>query len=99
MKSRPSPVPSLKERLPKIMTLCVTVASAPVVWQAMIEPYPAEPLLGFKRYVFYVPGVFFQLCICDGVQEKIRTCVNGGLDGPVLYENVSISMRNTVARN
>ena len=40
-------------------------------------------------------GVFFQLCIGDGVQEKIPTCINGSPDGAVLYENVSISMRNT----
>ena len=84
-----------KAALPKTMALCVTVDSAPVVWQAMIEPYRAEPLLGCKRYVFYVPGIFFQLCVGDGVQEKIPTCINGIPDGPVLYENVSISMRNT----
>jgi hypothetical protein len=84
-----------KADLPKTMALCVTVDSAPIVWQALIEPYRAEPILGFKRYVFYVPGVFFQLCIGDGVQEKISTCINGSPNGPVLYENVSISMRDT----
>lgn len=84
-----------KADLPKRIALCVTVDSAPVVWQAMIEPYRAEPLLGFQRYVFYVPGVFFQLCLGDGVQEKIPTCINGSPGGLVLYENVSISMRNT----
>jgi len=47
-----------KAGLPKTMALCVTIDSAPVIWQAMNEPYRAEPLLGFKRYVFYVPGVF-----------------------------------------
>jgi hypothetical protein len=84
-----------KSALPKTIALCIAVDSAPVVWQAMIEPYRAEPLLGFKRYVFYVPGVFFQLCIGEDVQEKIPTCINGSFDGSVLYENVSISMRNT----
>jgi len=84
-----------KADLSKTMALCVTVDSAPVVWQAMNEPYPAEPLQGFKRYVFYVPGIFFQLCIGDGVQDIIPTCINGSSDGAVLYENVSISMRNT----
>ena len=84
-----------KAALPKTMALCITIDSAPVVWQAMNEPYQAEPLLGFKRYVFYVPGIFFQLCIGDGVQEKIPTCINGSADGPVLYENISLSMRNT----
>ncbi len=84
-----------KADLPQTMALRVTVDSAPVVWQAMNEPYRAEPLLGFKRYVFYVPGVFFQLCIGDGVQEKIPPCINGSPGGPILYENVSISMRNT----
>lgn len=84
-----------KADLPKTMALCVTVDSAPVVWQAMNEPYPAEPLQGFRRYVFYVPGIFFQLCIGDGVQDLLHTCINGNPDGPVLYEKVSISMRNT----
>ncbi len=84
-----------KSDLPKTMALCITIDSAPVVWQAMIEPYRAEPLLGFKRYVFYVPGILFQLFIGDGVQEDIHTCINGSVDGPVLYENLSISMRNT----
>jgi hypothetical protein len=81
--------------LPKAMALCVTIDSAPVVWQAMNEPYRAEPLVGFKRYVFYVPGVVFQLCTGGGVQEKIPACINGSPDGTILYENVSISMRNT----
>jgi hypothetical protein len=84
-----------KAILAKTMALCVTVDSAPVVWQAMNEPYRAEPILGFKRYVFYVPGIFFQLCIGDSAQEKIHTCINGSPNGPVLYENVSICMRNT----
>jgi hypothetical protein len=84
-----------KANLPKTIALCVTVDSAPVIWQAMNEPYRAEPLLGFKRYVFYVPGIFFQLCIGNGAQEKIHTCINGSPNGPALYENVSICMRNT----
>ncbi len=84
-----------KADLPKTMALCVTVDSAPVIWQAMNEPYRAEPVLGFKRYVFYVPGIFFQLCVGEGVQETFHTCINASADGPVLYENVSISMRNT----
>jgi hypothetical protein len=45
--------------------------------------------------VFYVPGILFQLCIGDCIQEKISMCINGSDDGPVLYENVSVSMRNT----
>jgi hypothetical protein len=84
-----------KSDLPRSMALCITVDSSPVVWQAMIEPYRAESLLGFRRYVFYVPGIFFQLFIGDGVQETIPTCINCSLDGPLFYENVSISMRNT----
>lgn len=84
-----------KADLPKTMALCVRVDSAPVVWQAMNEPYRAGPLQGFRRCVFYVPGIFFQLCIGDGVQDVIPTCINGSADGAVLYENVSIPMRNT----
>jgi hypothetical protein len=84
-----------KTYLPKTMALGVTVDSAPVVWQQMIEPYPTEPILGLKRYLFYVPGIAFQLFIGEGAQEKIWTCINGDPDGPVMYENVSLSMRNT----
>ena len=83
-----------KADLPQTMALCVTVDSAPVIWQGMNEPYRGEPLLGFKRYVFYVPGVFFQFCSGAGVQEKIPTCINGSPSRQILYENVSISMRN-----
>jgi hypothetical protein len=84
-----------KAPLPTTMALGVTVDSAPLVWQQMIEPYPIEPILGLNRYLFYVPGIVFQLFIGEGAQEKIWTCINGGPDGPVMYENVSLSMRNT----
>ena len=57
--------------LPKGMALSVSVDSLPVVWQGMIQPYRAEPLGGFKRYVFYVPGIFFQLLIGEGVQDVV----------------------------
>jgi len=57
--------------LPKNMALSVTVDSLPVVWQGMIQPYRAEPLGGFKRYVFYIPGIFFQLLIGDGARDSM----------------------------
>ena len=60
----------------------------------MIEPYSISPVLGLKSYLFYVPGIAFQLFIGEGAQEKIWTSINGGPDGPVMYENVSLSMRN-----
>jgi len=81
--------------LPKTMALGVTVDSAPVVWQAMIEPYPIEPILGLKRYLFYVPGIAFQLFIGEDAQEKAPTCINTSPDGQVMYENISLTMRNT----
>jgi len=84
-----------KADLPQTMALCVTVDSASVILQAMNEPCRAKPILGFTQYVFYVPGIFFQLCIGDSAQEKIHMCINGSPDGLTLYENVSISMRNT----
>jgi hypothetical protein len=84
-----------KADLPKTMALGVTVDSAPVVWQQMIEPYPIAPVLGLKSYLFYMPGIAFQLFIGEGAQEKIWTCINGSPDGPVMYENVSLTMRNT----
>jgi hypothetical protein len=57
--------------LPKGMALSLSVDSLPVVWQGMIQPYRAEPLGGFKRYVFYVPGIFFHLLIGEGVQGVV----------------------------
>jgi hypothetical protein len=79
--------------LPKDMALLVTVDFLPVVWQGMIQPYRAEALSGFKRYVFYVPGVFFQLLIGEGVQEAIP---NFSADPRhlILLEDVSHPMRN-----
>lgn len=82
--------------LPKTIALCVTVDSSPVVWQAMNEPYRAENCLGFKRYVFYVPGVFFQLLIGEDVQDAMMAnCINANPLRPVLVEGVSKPMRNT----
>jgi hypothetical protein len=80
--------------LPKNMALSVTVDSLPVVWQGMIQPYRAEPLGGFKRYVFYIPGIFFQLLIGDGVQDAVP---NFSADPKhlILVEDVSHPMRNT----
>jgi hypothetical protein len=84
-----------KADLPETMALGVTVDSAPVVWQAMIEPYPIAPILGLKRYLFYVPGIAFQLFIGEDAQEKVSTCINRSPDGLLMYENVSLTMRNT----
>jgi hypothetical protein len=77
----------------KNAALSVTVDSLPVVWQGMIQPYRAEPLAGFKRYVFYIPGIFFQFLLGDGVQNL----PNFSADPRhlVLVEDVSHPMRNT----
>jgi hypothetical protein len=86
-----------KADLPKTMTLCVTVDSLPIVWQTINEPYRAENLQGFERYVFYVPGVLFQLLIGDGVQKTMAAnCINANPLRPVLVEDVSKPMRNTM---
>jgi hypothetical protein len=84
-----------KADLPKTVALGVTVDAAPVVWQQMIEPYPIPPVAGLMSYLFYVPGIAFQLFIGEGAQEKVWTCINSSPDGPVMYENVSLTMRNT----
>lgn len=84
-----------KADLPKTMALCTTVDSAPVVWQAMTQPYPIAPILGLKCHLFYVPGIAFQLFIGEDAQEKVPTCINSSPDGRVMYENVSLTMRNT----
>jgi hypothetical protein len=81
--------------LPKNIALCVTVDSLPIVWQSMIQPYRAEPFLGFKRYVFYIPGVFFQLLIGNEVRDVIPTNFNGNPRHSILVEAVSRPMRNT----
>jgi hypothetical protein len=80
--------------LPKNMALCVTVDSLPVVWQGMIQPYRTDPLRGFKRYVFYIPGILFQLLIGDGMQDVVP---NFSADPRhlILVEDVSHPMRNT----
>jgi hypothetical protein len=84
-----------KADLPKTVALGVTVDSAPVVWQAMVEPYPIAPVLEVQRYLFYVPGIAFQLFVGKDAQDKISTCINGSPDGQVMYENISLTMRNT----
>ena len=82
--------------LPKHMTLCITVDSATVVWQSFVEPYRAENHEELARYVFYVPGIFTQLIVGESAQEVAKTsCINANDLRPVLFENVSISMRNT----
>jgi hypothetical protein len=81
--------------LPKDMALCVTVDSLPVVWQGMIQPYRAEPLFGFKRYVFYIPGIFFQLLIGGGVRDAVPANFNANPQHLILVEDVSRPMRNT----
>jgi hypothetical protein len=83
-----------KADLPKTVALGVTVDSAPVVWQAMVEPYPTAPVLGLQRYLFYVPGIAFQLFVGENAQGKVPTCINGSADGQVMYENISVTMRN-----
>ena len=59
------------------------------------EPYRAEPLLGHKQYVFYVPGIFFQICIGDNARDDFLICINASIDATILYKNVSVPMRNT----
>jgi len=61
----------------------------------MIQPCPIEPIHGLKRYLFYVPGIAFQLFIGEDAQEKVPTCINWSCDGKVMYENISLTMRNT----
>ncbi len=36
-----------------------------------------------------------QLCIGDSSQGKSPICISASIDAPVLYENVSVPMRNT----
>jgi len=81
--------------LPKNMALIISVDSLPVVWQAMIQPYPAEPLQGFEHYVFYISGILFQLLIGDGVQDAYPVSFNGNPNHPIIVRDVSHMMRNT----
>jgi hypothetical protein len=59
------------------------------------ESYWAEPLLGHKQYVFYVPGIFFPLCIGDNARDDFPICVNASINATILYKNVSVPMRHT----
>lgn len=79
--------------LPKIMALAVTVDSLPVSWPAIIQPYRAESPLVSKLYVFYIPGIFFQLLVGEGVQDKAN--FSSDPRHLILIENVSHPMRNT----
>jgi hypothetical protein len=81
--------------LPKNMALIISVDSLPTVWQAMIQPYPAEPLQGFKHYLFYIPGILFQLIIGDGAQDAYPISFNGNSGHPIIMRDVSHMMRNT----
>jgi hypothetical protein len=81
--------------LPKNMALIISVDSLPVVWQAMIQPYPAEPLQDFKHYLFYIPGILFQLLIGDSVQDAYPMSFNGNSNHPIILRDVSHMMRDT----
>jgi hypothetical protein len=59
------------------------------------KSYWAEPLLGHKQYVFYVPGIFFPLCIGDNARDDFPICVNASINATILYKNVSVPMRHT----
>lgn len=80
--------------LPTSVALMVTVDSLPTVWQAAVYPYRAEPLLGFRRYLFYVPGILFQLMIGNDVQNAFKWCINGHANHPVIVTDVSHRMRD-----
>ncbi len=84
-----------KAVLPKNVVVCVTVDSLVVPLQSMNEPYRMADKDGFKRYVFYIPGVFFQLFVGDGGETAMPACFSVHPTRPVLVENVSISVRNT----
>jgi hypothetical protein len=46
------------------------------------ESYWVEPLLGHKQYVFYVPGIFFPLCIGDNARDDFPSRRRGTNDSP-----------------
>jgi len=81
--------------LPKRMVICITVDSLATPLQMSVQPYRMEDTQGLKRYVFYLPGVFFQLFIGDGAAEKNSACFGAHPARPILMENVSVPVRNT----
>lgn len=83
-----------KADLPKNMALCVTVDSLPIVWQAMIQPYRIESLCGLKRYIFYIPGIAFQLLIGENAQDIVPDNFIANPGHPILVEDVSHTMRD-----
>jgi hypothetical protein len=84
-----------KAALPKNMVVCITVDSLVVPLQSMNEPYRMADKDGFKRYVFYIPGIFFQLFVGNGGETAMPACFSVHPTRPVLVENVSIPVRNT----
>lgn len=84
-----------KGDLPKRMVLCITVDSLATPLQMSVQPYRMEDTQSLKRYVFYLPGVFFQLLIGDDAAGKNSACFGVHPARPILMENVSIPVRNT----
>jgi hypothetical protein len=74
---------------PQNMALVVFVLPKPVTLIAITEPIRSVNA-NCARYHFYVPGMFFNLCVADDVQEQYKhLCLVREPVGPIVLEDVS----------
>lgn len=83
-----------KGNFPKNMALVVFVLPKPVSLIGFTEPIRSVNT-NCARYHFYVPGMFFNLCVGDDVQEQYKhLCLVREPVGPVILEDVSEDIRD-----
>ncbi|MFZ0322302.1 MAG: hypothetical protein WAL56_24455 [Candidatus Sulfotelmatobacter sp.] len=79
--------------LPKNIALYVAVDSGPIRLPGILEPYQCSNP-DFKNFCFFIPGMFFQLLIGAGVQERLAAnCINANPRSPIIVEEVSKVVR------
>jgi hypothetical protein len=79
---------------PQNMALVVFVLPKPVSLIGFTEPIRSVNT-NCARYHFYVPGMFFNLCVGDDVQEQYKhLCLVREPVGPVILEDVSQDIRD-----
>jgi hypothetical protein len=79
---------------PQNMALVVFVLPKPVSLIGFTEPIRSVNT-NCERYHFYVPGMFFNLCVGNDVQEQYKhLCLVRETVGPVILEDVSQDIRD-----
>jgi hypothetical protein len=85
-----------ESEFPQNMALVVYVIPKPVKLIGFTEPIrAANP--DFARYHCYVPGVFYNLCIGDDIQERFKhLCLVREPVGPVILDDVTEDIKDAV---